>query len=64
MSPGGQLRERILQRACDRACFTVSDRAEVDFANGDDFGRSSTNEDLVGDVKLIAGNRLLDDLVA
>ena len=56
-----QLVEFVLQGARDWAGFAVADGAEIDFAQGDDLGRCAADENLVGNIKLIAGDGLLDD---
>ena len=60
MAPAGEFVEFSLQGACDWAGFTVADGAEVDLPQADDFGSGAADEDFIGDIKLVARNRLFD----
>src|SRR5690606_15840195 len=53
-----------LQLGGDGAGGPAADRAVVDLAHRRDLGGGAGHEDLVGDVEEVAGEALLDDLVA
>src|SRR5713226_10747824 len=59
MASAGELVKFSLQGASDGAGLSAADGAEVDLAQAHDFGSGSADEDFIGDVKLVAGNRLL-----
>ncbi len=60
MAPAGELVKFSLQRVCDRTGLPIADGAEVDLPQADDFGGGAADENFIGDVKLVAGNRLFD----
>src|SRR2546425_6656522 len=63
MASAAELLEFNLQGASNRAGLSVANGAEVDLAQANDFGGGATNENLIRDVELVAGNRLLDHVV-
>src|SRR5262249_33845165 len=56
--------ERALDLGCDRSACAFAQRDAVVFADRRHLGRGAGEERLVGDVDLVAGDALLDDLEA
>ena len=54
---GYDVEKRGLQLFGDRAALSLADRAVVDLPNRRDFGGGPRQEDLVGDVEVVAGDR-------
>src|SRR5688572_16930057 len=61
---GDQVEVGLLQLLGDRATTAGADLAAVQFADRGHFGGGAGEEGLVGDVHLVAGDALLDDLHA
>ena len=64
MLSADQFIELLLQRASDWTSLAVADDAEVNLAQRHDFGGSAANEDFIGNIKLVARNRLLGHGIA
>src|SRR6266568_7328864 len=63
MPPTRRLLECILQGTRDWARLTVANRAEINFAQGDHFGRRAADENFVRNVELIPRDRFLEDRI-
>ena len=64
MSSGYQCMKFFLHGAGYRTGLAVADDAKINFAQANDFCCRAADKNLVGDVKLIAGDGLLDHGIA
>jgi hypothetical protein len=64
MPPGREPFEGILHSSRDWAGFSRANDAEINFAQSDYFRCGTTNENLIGNIELIARDRLLDNFIS
>ena len=62
--PRHSLEERLLQLLGDRSALAIANLAVVDLADRRQLGGRAGQEDFVGDVEVVAGERGLDDFEA